>query len=200
MNAYRYLPTTYPPGSRYPILPFESIVDAYNLDNIPSLDDIEMIWNQQQYLPFVTRYNNGNIYYFIMPINTYLPDISLYRRLDFSRYALYDDRDRSCDIAVKPILLDIMRRFEKRFLTHSFIKKIRQSILEGPDEIEHHTQLVHILSECNTDQCYDAELIKSVLHESNTILETERRFRPGGDGFEEAYEDFKKVLYMVHKN
>jgi len=195
--AYRYLPNIYPPGSIYPTLPFESIIDAYDLNALPSLDEIEHVWNQQPYLPFMFHYEGKDVYYFILSINKYLTDTYLYRRLDFSRYALYDDRDQYCDIHAKRILLDFMRQFESRIHTRNFIQEIIHSITESPTEIEYHEQIVHHLSGFTTHATYDTVLIESVLHISNTVIETERRFRPGGDGFKEAQTDFETIC-MKH--
>ena len=144
-------------------------------------------WKTEQSISIVFRYDS-NIYYFLS--DKEYPTTECRRmKLD----AEYDMADHHCDYYAKPILARFLGRFERRLYTRAAIQRIQDSIVMDPTTVAYQEEFLRHLQQIEVDDLHDRHLLQKLRDETRAILETEQRYRPGAEGFEEAKQRFESV-------
>ena len=196
MYAYRYVPYLSPTDD-LPVLPFVSFAEAFDLTRISAIpmDWIETTWDFRRFLALVLHYYESDIYYFLLPSDVDCPNTAECRRVTLE--SLYDTRDHHCDYYAKPILLRFIQRFNARRHTRMILTSIQQRIPFDRDTPVYHEALLHELQRVKIDDSHDDRLFISLLRETEDAVNTERRYRPGGEGMEEAREEFEILTILM---
>lgn len=196
MYAYRYVPYL-SPTDELPVLPFVSFAEAFDLARISAipLDWIETTWNHHHFLALVLHYHESDVYYFLLPSGIHCPNTAEYRRITLE--SLYDTRDHHCDYYAKPILLRFIQRFNARRHTRMILTSIQGRIPFDRDTPVYHEALLRELQRVEIDDAHDHMLFLSFLRDTEHAVNTERRYRPGGEGMEEAKEEFDILTILM---
>jgi hypothetical protein len=195
MHLYRlgeYIPTDTIPT--LPIVSFEQSIELKNVPTFP-MDELERIWKEKKQIVFMLHYLDGmDVYYFLLP--TDYPDTTEYWHHESNdQHRKWDH----CDFYASRILERFLERFQRRLNTRTLLSEIHQQIqheLNITDETEPHFQeaLYETLCTIHLDDYHDRHLIQSVRDEVREKVETERRYRPDGDGYHEAKQDFEQSV------
>ena len=172
-----------------PVFDDISFANAIDLSTIPlvSFEMVEYRWKTEQSISIVFRYDS-NIYYFLS--DKEYPTTECRRmKLD----AEYDMADHHCDYYAKPILARFLGRFERRLHTRAAIQQIQDSIVMDPTTVAYQEEFLCHLQQIEVDDSHDRHLLQKLRDESRLIVETERRYRPGAEGFEEAKQRFESL-------
>lgn len=195
MFLYRlaeYIPTDTIPT--LPIVSFENYIELKNVPTFP-MDELERIWKEKKQIVFMMHHlDEMDVYYFLLP--TDYPDTAEYWHHELSNQTL---KWHHCDFYTSRILERFLERFQRRLHTRTLLSEIHQHIqheLNITDETEPHFQesLYETLCTIHLDDSHDRHLIQSVREEAREKVETERRFRPDGDGYHEAKRDFEQSV------
>ena len=172
-----------------PVFDDISFANAFDLSTIPlvSFEMVEYRWKTEQSISIVFRYDS-NIYYFLSD-KEYLTNECRRMKLD----AEYDMADHHCDYYAKPILARFLGRFERRLHTRAAIQQIQDSIVMDPTTVAYQEEFLCHLQQIEVDDSHDRHLLQKLRDESRLIVETERRYRPGAEGFEEAKQRFESL-------
>ena len=172
-----------------PVFDDISFANAIDLSTIPlvSFEMVEYRWKTEQSISIVFRYDS-NIYYFLSD-KEYLTNECRRMKLD----AEYDMADHHCDYYAKPILARFLGRFERRLHTRAAIQQIQDSIVMDPTTVAYQEEFLCHLQQIEVDDSHDRHLLQKLRDESRLIVETERRYRPGAEGFEEAKQRFESL-------
>ena len=172
-----------------PVFDDISFANAIDLSTIPlvSFEMVEYRWKTEQSISIVFRYDS-NIYYFLSD-KEYLTNECRRMKLD----AEYDMADHHCDYYAKPILARFLGRFERRLHTRDTIQRIQDSIVMDPTTVAYQEEFLCHLQQIEVDDSHDRHLLQKLRDESRLIVETERRYRPGAEGFEEAKQRFESL-------
>ena len=195
MHLYRlgeYIPT-----DTIPTLPIVSFDNSIELKNVPTfpMEELERIWKEKKQIVFMLHYLDGmDVYYFLLPTDH--PDAAEYWHHESN------DQHRKwqhCDFYASRILERFLERFQRRLHTRTLLSEIHRQIqheLNITDETEPHFQeaLYETLCTIHLDDSHDRHLIQCVRDEAREIVETERRYRPDGDGFTEAQQSFEQSV------
>ena len=172
-----------------PVFDDISFANAFDLSTIPlvSFEMVEYRWKTEQSISIVFRYDS-NIYYFLS--DKEYPTTECRRmKLD----AEYDMADHHCDYYAKPILARFLGRFERRLHTRAAIQRIQDSIVMDPTTAAYQEEFLRHLQQIEVDDLHDRHLLQKLRDETRAIVETEQRYRPGAEGFEEAKQRFESV-------
>lgn len=172
-----------------PVFDDISFANAIDLSTIPlvSFEMVEYRWKTEQSVAIVFRYDS-NIYYFLSE-KEYLTNECRRMKLD----AEYDMADQHCDYYAKPILARFLGRVERRLHTRAAIQCIQDSIVMDPTTVAYQEEFLRHLQQMKVDDSHDRHLLQKLTDETRAIVETERRYRPGAEGFEEAKQRFESV-------
>jgi hypothetical protein len=77
------------------------------------------------------------------------------------------------------------------------LTSIQQRIPFDRDTPVYHEALLHELQRVKIDDSHDDRLFISLLRETEDAVNTERRYRPGGEGMEEAREEFEILTILM---
>jgi len=173
-----------------PVFDDISFADAFDLSTIPlvSFEMVEYRWKTEQSVAIVFRYDS-NIYYFLSE-KEYLTNECRRMKLD----AEYDMADHHCDYYAKPILARFLGRVERRLHTRAALELITNSIAMDPTTVAYQEEFLRHLQQMKVDDSHDRHLLQKLTDETRAIVETERRYRPGAEGFEEAKQRFESVM------
>jgi hypothetical protein len=187
MFLYR-LNDDYDPA-RVPVFDDISFANAFDLSTIPlvSFEMVEYRWKTEQSIAIVFRYDS-NIYYFLSE-KEYTTAECRRMKLD----AEYDMADHHCDYYAKPILARFLGRFERRLHTRAALELITNSIAMDPTTVAYQEEFLRHLQQIKVDDSHDRHLLQKLMDETRAIVETEQRYRPGAEGFEEARQNFESV-------
>ena len=176
-----------------PVFDDISFANAIDLSTIPlvSFEMVEYRWKTEQSVAIVFRYDS-NIYYFLSE-KEYLTNECRRMKLD----AEYDMADQHCDYYAKPILARFLGRVERRLHTRAAIQCIQDSIVMDPTTVAYQEEFLRHLQQMKVDDSHDRHLLQKLTDETRAIVETERRYRPGAEGFEEAKQRFESVRQQV---
>jgi hypothetical protein len=180
-----------------PSLPIVSFDYSIELKNIPTfpMDELERIWKEKKQIVFMQPYLEGmDIYYFLLPTDH--TDTAEYWHHETSNQHQKWDH---CDFYANRILERFLERFERRLHTRTLLSEIHQQIqheLNITDETDMWFQeaLYETLCMIHLDDSHDRHLIQCVREEAREKVETERRFRPDGEGYLEAKQDFEESV------
>jgi len=188
--VYRYVPAV-PADSDVPVLPVVSFSTTYNINTLPtiSMEYVEAIWSETNDFGIVMQYMESNIYYFLVPTDTYLPDTSTYHRMNLSENNV---KDQHCDYYAKLIIARFTDRFSKRLRTRRILEIIQTRIIEHKQTIEFHQKFLEALQAYPWDDIHDRLLVQHIREASQEIVDTEQRYRPYEDGYYEAKHDFEE--------
>jgi len=188
--VYRYVPAVYV-DSDVPVLPVVSFSTTYAIHTLPtiSMEHVEAIWSETNDFAIVMRYMESNIYYFLVPADTYLPDTTMYRRMNMVGN---DVKDQHCDSYAKPIIARFSDRLSKRLRTRRVLEAIQARIVEPKQTIEFHQTFLDALKAYPWDDIHDRLLVQHIREASQEIVDTEQRYRPCEDGYYEAKQDFEE--------
>ena len=172
-----------------PVFDDISFANAIDLSTIPlvSFEMVEYRWATEQSISIVFRYDS-NIYYFLSE-KEYLTNECRRMKLD----AEYDMADQHCDYYAKPILARFLGRVERRLHTRAALELITNSIAMDPTTVAYQEEFLRHLQQIKVDDSHDRHLLQKLTDETRAIVETERRYRPGAEGFEEAKQRFEAV-------
>lgn len=195
MFAYRYVPYL-PLDSEHPILPFVSFSELFEINKIPTIpiDMMETHWYEKRQFAFHVSYCNWSIYYFILPAEHDLPNNAIHRRLRMEISS--DPEDHHCDYYAKAIIKRFMERMTRRLNTQQHVRLIRQTIQAAPDTSEYYEEFLRSLKRVCIGDCYDISFFQHLMQEVQDIVDTERRYRPGGDGYQEAQQHFMESVSL----
>jgi hypothetical protein len=173
-----------------PVFDNISFADAFDLSTIPlvSFEMVEYRWATEQSITIVFRYDS-NIYYFLSEKE--YPTTNECRRMKLD--AEYDMADHHCDYYAKPILARFLGRFQRRLHTRATIQLITNSIAMDPTTVAYQEEFLRHLQQMKVDDLHDRHLLQKLRDETRAIVETEQRYRPGAEGFEEAKLHFETV-------
>jgi len=198
VSMYLYRLGDYIPVGTTPTLPIVSFENSIDLSRLPTypMDEVERIWKEEKQLTFILHYLDGNdVYYFVLP--THYNDTYYYwnHELGVDQHLKW----HHCDFYANRILGRFMERFQRRLYTRMFLSEIHQKIkseLNNVDEmdISYQESLYEILRIMHLDDSHDRHLIQRVREEAQEKVETERRYRPDGEGFLEAQQDFEENI------
>lgn len=188
--AYRYVPVL-PANSDVPVLPIVSFATTVNINSLPtiSMEHVETIWGETNDFGIVMRYIDSDVYYFLVPGDTYLPDTPTYRRMNLGEG--YDIKDHHCDYYAKRILARFTDRLSKRLRTRQLIHRIKSRIMEDKQSVEFHQKFLEALKRYEWEDIHDRHLVQHIQDASQEIVDTEQRYRPYGDGYYEAKHNFE---------
>jgi len=167
--------------SDLPVLPFISFAESLEMAKIPtvSFTVVEQLWNKNGGVTVVLHYlDNSDIYYFILPHQ--LSDTPEYHHMTLNQIHL--TQDHHCDYYAKPLLDRFVRRLQNRLRTR---EQLNQLLIGQP---ENELQGLLLLQK-QEDQ--DQILIREKIEEVQEHMEVERRYRPDGQGAQEAKEAFE---------
>jgi len=187
--VYRYVPVV-PINSDAPVLPVVSFSTTCNINTLPtiSMEQVENIWSETNDFGIVLRYAESDIYYFLLPADTYLPDTPIYHRMNLSGN---DAKDQHCDYYAKPIIARFTDRLSRRLRTRQIISTIQSRINEHQQTVEFHETFLQALKTYPWDDIHDRHLVQHIQVASQEIVDTEMRYRPYEDGYYEAKHDFE---------
>jgi hypothetical protein len=173
-----------------PVFDSVSFADAFDLSTIPlvSFEMVEYRWKTEQSIAIVFRYDS-NIYYFLSE-KEYTTAECRRMKLD----AEYDMADHHCDYYAKPILARFLGRVERRLHTRATIQLITNSIAMDPTTVAYQEEFLRHLQQMKVDDSHDRHLLQKLTDETRAIVETERLYRPGAQGFEEAKQRFESFM------
>ena len=176
-----------------PVFDDISFANAFDLSTIPlvSFEMVEYRWKTEQSIAIVFRYDS-NIYYFLSD-KEYTTAECRRMKLD----AEYDMADHHCDYYAKPILARFLGRVERRLHTRAALELITNNIAMDPTTVAYHEEFFRHLQQIKVDDSHDRHLLQKLTDETRAIVETERRYRPGAEGFEEARQNFESVTQKV---
>lgn len=171
-----------------PVFDSISFADAFDLSTIPlvSFEMVEYRWATEQSIVITLHYCERNIYYFLSD-KEYSTNECRRMKLEVG----YDMADHHCDYYAKPILARFLGRFQRRLHTRAAIQHIQDSIAMDPTTVAYHEEFLHHLEQITVDDSHDRHLLQKRRDKSRAIVETERRYRPGAEGFEEAKQSFE---------
>jgi hypothetical protein len=174
-----------------PVFDDISFANAFDLSTIPlvSFEMVEYRWKTEQSISIVFRYDS-NIYYFLS--DKEYPTTTTCRRMKLD--AEYDMADHHCDYYAKPILARFLGRFERRLHTRAAIQHIQDNIVMDPTTVAYQEEFLRHLQQIKVDDLHDRHLLQKLTDESRAIVETEQRYRPGAEGFEEARQRFESFM------
>ena len=189
MFLYR-LNDDYDPA-RLPVFDDISFANAIDLSTIPlvSFEMVEYRWKTEQSISIVFRYDS-NIYYFLS--DKEYPTTTECRRMKLD--AEYDMADHHCDYYAKPILARFLGRFQRRLHTRAAIQHIQDSIVMDPTTVAYQEEFLRHLQQIEVNDLHDRHLLQKLMDETRAIVETEQRYRPGAEGFEEAKQRFESFM------
>jgi hypothetical protein len=173
-----------------PVFDNISFANAFDLSTIPlvSFEMVEYRWKTEQSIAIVFRYDS-NIYYFLSE-KEYTTAECRRMKLD----AEYDMADHHCDYYAKPILARFLGRFQRRLHTRAAIQLITNSIAMDPTTVAYQEEFLRHLQQIKVDDSHDRHLLQKLTDETRAIVETERLYRPGAQGFEEAKQRFESFM------
>jgi len=173
-----------------PVFDDISFANAIDLSTIPlvSFEMVEYRWKTEQSIAIVFRYDS-NIYYFLSE-KEYTTAECRRMKLD----AEYDMADHHCDYYAKPILARFLGRFQRRLHTRAALELITNNIVMDPTTAAYHEEFLRHLQQIVVDDLHDRHLLQKLMDETRTIVETEQRYRPGAEGFEEARQRFEAFM------
>jgi hypothetical protein len=173
-----------------PVFDDISFANAIDLSTIPlvSFEMVEYRWKTEQSIAIVFRYDS-NIYYFLSE-KEYTTAECRRMKLD----AEYDMADHHCDYYAKPILARFLGRVERRLHTRAAIELITSNIAMDPTTAAYHEEFLRHLQQMKVDDSHDRHLLQKLTDETRAIVETEQRYRPGAEGFEEAKQRFESFM------
>jgi hypothetical protein len=173
-----------------PVFESVSFANAFDLSTIPlvSFEMVEYRWKTEQSIAIVFRYDS-NIYYFLSE-KEYTTAECRRMKLD----AEYDMADHHCDYYAKPILARFLGRVERRLHTRATIQLITNSIAMDPTTVAYQEEFLRHLQQMKVDDSHDRHLLQKLTDETRAIVETERLYRPGAQGFEEAKQRFESFM------
>jgi hypothetical protein len=188
MFLYRLNDDYDPP--RLPIFDDISFANAIDLSTIPlvSFEMVEYRWKTEQSIAIVFRYDS-NIYYFLSE-KEYTTAECRRMKLD----AEYDMADHHCDYYAKPILARFLGRFQRRLHTRATLELITSNIAMDPTTVAYHEEFLRHLQQIKVDDSHDRHLLQKLTDKTRAIVETEQRYRPGAQGFEEAKQQFESFM------
>jgi hypothetical protein len=174
-----------------PVFDDISFTNAIDLSTIPlvSFKMVEYRWATEQSISIVFRYDS-NIYYFLSEKE--YPTTAECRRMKLE--SEYDMADHHCDYYAKPILARFLGRFERRLHTRAAIQLITNSIAMDPTTVAYHEEFLRHLQQIKVNDLHDRHLLQKLTDETRAIVETELRYRPGAEGFEEAKQRFESFM------
>ena len=108
--------------------------------------------------------------------------------------AEYDMADHHCDYYAKPILARFLGRFQRRLHTRAAIQHIQDSIVMDPTTVAYQEEFLRHLQQIEVNDLHDRHLLQKLMDETRAIVETEQRYRPGAEGFEEAKQRFESFM------
>jgi len=195
-TMYLYRLAEYIPVNTFPTLPIVSFENSIQLNHLPTypMEELERLWKEEKQISFVLHYFDGNdVYYFLLPTDH--PDT-----LDYWHHHTTNQNLKwhHCDFYSNRILERFMDRFKRRLHTRTALLEIHLHIqheLNITDETEPPFQeaLYDTLRTIHLDDLHDRELIQHVREEVRENVETERRFRPNGEGYRKAQQSFEKI-------
>jgi hypothetical protein len=192
MFAYRYVPYLHL-DSEPPVLPFVSFSAPFKINQIPtiSMDMMESHWNEKKQFAFHLSYCDLNVYYFILPAEIDIPNTELHRRLRTEVSS--DAADHHCDYYAKTIIKRFMERLTRRLHTQQHVRLIRQTIPLDPSTPFYYEVFLKELNRIDVSDFHDRPFLQGLIQEAQDIIDTEQRYRPGGEGFKEAQEHFESI-------
>lgn len=197
VSMYLYRLSEYIPVGTTPTLPIVSFENSIDMSRVPTypMDEMERLWKEDNQISFVLHYLDGNdVYYFLLPKDH--PDTTDYWHHELTNQTL---KWHHCDFYSNRILERFLGRFKRRLHTRSFLSDIHLQIqheLNITDETDMQFQeaLYETLYTIHIDDSHDRHLIQCIRDEVREKVETERRYRPDGDGFLEAQHDFEEKI------
>lgn len=194
MFAYRYVPYL-PLDSEHPVLPFISFSTPFEVNQIPtlSMDVMEAHWKEKKQFAFHLLYCDLNVYYFILPAEIDLPNTEIHRRLRIEIQS--DVADHHCDYYAKVVIKRFMERLTRRLHTQEHVRLIRQTL--DPHLVNTHLYYEAFLKGLKgivVEDFHDRMFLQNLIQEVKDIVDTEHRYRPGGEGYQEARQNFEATL------
>jgi hypothetical protein len=174
-----------------PVFDTISFANAFDLSTIPlvSFKMVEYHWATEQSIAIKLHYCERNIYYFLSEKEYPTAEC---RRMKLD--AEYDMADHHCDYYAKPILARFLGRVERRLHTRTTLELITNNIAMDPTTVAYHEEFLRHLQQIKVDDSHDRHLLQKLTDESRAIVETEIRYRPGAEGFEEAKQQFESFM------
>ena len=177
-----------------PIVSFENPIKINTLPTFP-MEELERIWKDEKQIVFLLHYLDGmDIYYFLLPTD-HMDTMEYWHHSTSNEHQKWEH----CDFYTNRILERFLERFQRRLNTRTLLSEIHQQIqheLNITDKTDMWFQeaLYETLCTIHLDDSHDRHLIQCVRDEVREKVETERRFRPDGEGYHEAKRDFEQSV------
>lgn len=196
-TMYLYRLSEYIPTDKIPTLPIASFENPIKINTLPTfpMEELERIWKNEQQIVFLLHYLDGmDIYYFLLPTD-YKNTAEYWHHSTSNQLQKWEH----CDFYTNRILERFLERFQRRLHTRTLLSEIHQQIqreLNITDETDMKFQeaLYETLCTIHLDDSHDRHLIQRVREEAREKVETERRFRPDGEGYHEAKREFEQSM------
>ena len=181
MYLYRYRP--YVTEATLPYFASECVYDVNHLPTI-SLDLMEPIWDRHRRLVFFLHYaDNTYVYYIVKDKKD--DDVNL-EEVKTPRH--------HCDMYCIPLFEQLINRLQCRIHTRELIRQIKCRVGDCEYIPSYQSKLLVELHNLAQNGDTDLYLLQDMIKETQDNIETERRFRPGEVGYQEAKRDFECVI------
>lgn len=185
MYLYRYRPYV----TKSDTLPHFAVTEGvYDVNNVPtiSLDLLEPIWDIHRQLVFVLRYvDNTGVYYLVKDKKD--GDVNLEEvNIPHPRH--------HCDMYCIPLFEQLINRLQCRIYTRGLIRQIKCRLGDCEYIPSYQSKLLVELHNLAQNSHTDLRLIQDMITQTQDNIDTERRFRPGEDGYHEAKRDFECII------
>lgn len=196
-TMYLYRLSEYIPTDTIPTLPIVSFENPVKINTLPTfpMEELERIWKDEKQIVFLLHYLDGmDIYYFLLPTD-YKNTAEYWHHSTSNQHQKWEH----CDFYTNRVLERFLERFKRRLNTRTLLSEIHQQIqreLNITDETDMKFQeaLYETMRTIHLDDSHDRHLIQRVREEAGEKVETERRFRPDGEGYLEAKRNFEQSV------
>jgi len=186
MYLYRYLHYV----TRGDVLPYFAVTNSenvtYDANHIPSisLDIFETSWYTYNQLVFALHYaDNTYVYYIVKDKKD--DDVNL-EEVKTPRH--------HCDMYCIPLFEQLINRLRCRIHTRDLIYQIKCRVGDCEYIPSYQSKLLVELHNLTQKSDTDLYLLQDMIKETQDNIDTERRFRPGEDGYHEAKRDFECII------
>jgi hypothetical protein len=183
MYLYRYPPYV-TQGVELPQFALEDGVYDVNNASTISLNVLEQIWEKRHQLVFVFHYvDNTDVYYLIKDKK----DINL------EEINIPEPRHH-CDMYCMPLFEQLIERLQRRIHTRELIRRSKYLIGDCEYIPSYQSRLLDELLNLVQNNDTDHHLLQDMIKETQDNIDTERRFRPGEEGYHEAKRDYECII------
>ena len=182
MYLYRYRPYV-TEGAEMPYFASECVYDVNHLPSI-SLDLVELIWDRHRQLVFFLHYAD----------NTYVYYLVKYKKDEDVNLEEVKTPRHHCDMYCIPLFEQLIKSLQCRIHTRDLIRQIKCRVGDCEYIPSYQSKLLIELRNLAQNSDTDLRLIQDMIIQTQDNIDTELRFRPGEDGYQEAKRDFECVI------